>query len=146
LEILLGLSTPAAYNKQRMNYQIGRMSESMLSRKEQRQVEPQAFKLFKQWYRLPLSQAAFEQQQPRIQAAIDSLQTQQGLSKPAPKMEAIATESSPTEVSEVNAVEEVSTLVATELSTLANEAVETSQIITQELSTSEAVNTPDKTA
>ncbi|MBK8453797.1 MAG: DUF349 domain-containing protein [Thiofilum sp.] len=82
LEILLGLQTPQAYHKQRMNYQIGRMSESMLSRKDSRQVEPQAFKLFKQWYRLMLDQTAYTEQQPRIQAAIHALKTQQGLIPP----------------------------------------------------------------
>ncbi|WP_020559626.1 DUF349 domain-containing protein [Thiofilum flexile] len=103
LEILLGLQTPEAYQKQRMNYQIERMSESMLSRKETRQVEPQAFKLFKQWYRLPLDPLAFATQQSRIQAAIDAMQTQQGLHKPSPKAESNLTAVTPTETAETEA-------------------------------------------
>lgn len=147
LEILLSLPSPQAFQKQRMNYQIGRMSESMLSRKENRQVEPQAFKLFKQWYRLPLSQSAFDEQQPRIQAAIDSLQKQQGLTKPAPKVDEVAIAPTVAEVVEPVVNNEAGTSTPEVETTVAAEAVDSTgetneavpETIDLEASTTEAV-------
>lgn len=53
LEILLGLETPKDYQQERMQYQVGRLSEKMLTvAKEQHSDEEQALQKIQQWYSL----------------------------------------------------------------------------------------------
>jgi len=53
LEILLGLDTPKDYQQERMQYQVGRLSEQMLMASEEQQSdEGQALQKIRQWYAL----------------------------------------------------------------------------------------------
>ena len=53
IEILLGLETPSDYQQQRMQYQVGRLSEQMLmASAEQHSNEEKALKKIQQWYLL----------------------------------------------------------------------------------------------
>ncbi|HHL18647.1 MAG TPA: DUF349 domain-containing protein [Thiothrix sp.] len=53
LEILLGLETPKDYQQERMQYQVGRLSEKMLMASEEQQSnEEQALQKIQQWYAL----------------------------------------------------------------------------------------------
>jgi hypothetical protein len=53
LEILLGLETPKDYQQERMQYQVGRLSEQMLMASEEQQSnEEQALQKIQQWYTL----------------------------------------------------------------------------------------------
>ena len=68
MEILLELNTPAEFQKARMQYQLAKLSEAMLSRKETASPTSQALNLLKQWYALGGMPAdAFASQTARIE-------------------------------------------------------------------------------
>lgn len=73
LEILLDIDTPEAYQEQRMQYQVARLSESMTSLRDEVDPQEQALKLLKQWHTLGMSTEAIAAQQPRIQIARENL-------------------------------------------------------------------------
>lgn len=75
LEILLDLETPEAYQEQRMQYQVARLSESMTSLRDEKDPQDEALKLMRQWHNLSMNEQSIEQQQPRILAVRQALGT-----------------------------------------------------------------------
>lgn len=69
LEIALGLETPAAFQKIRMEYQIAQMRDAMRSRKDTQDATAQALDLLKSWYALGgMDDASHTAQMARIKA------------------------------------------------------------------------------